>query len=44
MRYNFRTKVSFIGSEKKGRIYIDYYSRDDLDRIFEILDIIERQE
>ncbi|MBQ9081296.1 MAG: ParB/RepB/Spo0J family partition protein [Clostridia bacterium] len=44
MRFNFKTKVSFIGSEKKGRIYIDYYSRDDLDRIFEILDIIERQE
>lgn len=44
MRFDFKTKVSFIGSEKKGRIYIDYYSRDDLDRIFEILDIIERQE
>lgn len=44
MRYNFRTKVSFIGTENKGRIYIDYYSRDDLDRISEILDIIERQE
>lgn len=41
MRQNFRTKVSFIGSEKKGRIYIDYYTRDDLDRIVEILDILE---
>lgn len=43
MRYTFRTKVSLIGTEKKGRIYIDYYSRDDLDRIVEILDIIDKQ-
>lgn len=44
MRGTFRTKVSLIGTDKKGRIYIDYYSRDDLDRLSEILDIIERQE
>ncbi|MDE6586227.1 MAG: ParB/RepB/Spo0J family partition protein [Clostridia bacterium] len=43
MRYVFRTKVSLIGNDKKGRIYIDYYSRDDLDRIAEIVEIIERQ-
>lgn len=43
MRFAFRTKVSLIGTEKKGRIYIDYYSRDDLDRISEILDIIDKQ-
>ena len=43
MRYTFRTKVSLIGTEKKGRIYIDYYSRDDLDRIAEILDIMDKQ-
>ncbi|MGN0817461.1 MAG: ParB/RepB/Spo0J family partition protein [Candidatus Coproplasma sp.] len=43
MRFAFRTKVSLIGTEKKGRIYIDYYSRDDLDRISEILDIIGKQ-
>lgn len=43
MRFTFRTKVSLIGTEKKGRIYIDYYSRDDLDRIAEILDIIDKQ-
>lgn len=43
MRYTFRTKVALIGTEKKGRIYIDYYSRDDLDRIVEILDIIDNQ-
>ena len=43
MRFTFRTKVSLIGNDKKGRIYIDYYSRDDLDRIAEILDIIDKQ-
>ena len=43
MRFAFRTKVSLIGNDKKGRIYIDYYSRDDLDRIAEILDIIGKQ-
>ncbi len=44
LRTSFRTKVSLIGTDKKGRIYIDYYTRDDLDRICEILDIIDRQE
>ena len=43
MRFAFRTKVSLIGTDKKGRIYIDYYSRDDLERISEILDIIDKQ-
>lgn len=31
------TKVSIIGNQKKGRLYIDYYSQDDLDRIYEIV-------
>ena len=31
------TKVSVIGNDKKGRLYIDYYSQDDLDRIYEII-------
>ena len=44
LRTTFKTKVSLIGTEKKGRIYIDYYTRDDLERISEILDIIDRQE
>ena len=38
MQRVFGTKVSAIGNDKKGRIYIDYYTRDDLDRISEILD------
>ncbi len=41
LRLTFRTKVSLIGTEKKGRIYIDYYTRDDLERISEILDLID---
>ena len=32
------TKVNAIGNDKKGRIYIDYYTRDDLDRISEIIE------
>ena len=37
MQHKFATKVSFMGNDKKGRIYIDYYSSDDLDRILEFL-------
>lgn len=29
----FSTKVTILGNDKKGRIFIDYYSQDDLDRI-----------
>ena len=31
------TKVKINGSLKKGTIVIDYYSMDDLDRLYEIL-------
>lgn len=41
MRGVYRTKVSLIGNEKKGRIYIDYYSPEDLYRFEEFLDMIE---
>ncbi len=41
LRTTFKTKVSLIGTEKKGRIYIDYYTRDDLERLSELLDILE---
>ena len=41
MRSIFRTKVSLIGNDKKGRIYIDYYSAEDLYRFEEFLDMIE---
>ena len=41
MRTVFRTKVSLIGNDKKGRIYIDYYSPEDLYRFEELLEMIE---
>ena len=44
MRHAFKTKVSLIGNDKKGRIYIDYYNTDDLDRISEIVELAERQD
>ncbi len=42
MQRAFATKVSVLGNDKKGRIYIDYYNRDDLDRISEILESLEK--
>lgn len=41
MRGAFRTKVSLIGNAQKGRIYIDYYSPEDLYRFEELLEMIE---
>lgn len=41
MQRTFSTKVSVIGNDKKGRIYIDYYSRDDLDRISELINLLK---
>ena len=40
MSKKFSTKVNIIGNNKKGRIYIDYYSADDLDRIYDLIDRI----
>lgn len=37
MQNVFGTKVSVIGNNKRGRIYIDYFNQDDLDRIAELL-------
>ncbi len=38
----FSTKVSIKGNDKKGKISIDYYSTDDLDRISAFLRRLER--
>ncbi len=35
------TRVNAIGNDKKGRIYIDYYTRDDLDRLGEIIEFVK---
>ncbi len=41
MQRVFGTKVNAIGNDKKGRIYIDYYTRDDLDRLAEMLETLK---
>lgn len=44
MQKTFATKVSAMGNDNKGRIYIDYYNRDDLDRIAELLELLNKKE
>lgn len=44
MQKTFATKVSAIGNDNKGRIYIDYYSRDDLDRISDLMELLKKKE
>ncbi len=38
MQRAFATKVSAIGNGRKGRIYIDYFTADDLDRICNLVE------
>ncbi len=38
------TKVNAIGNDNKGRIYIDYYTRDDLDRLAAIIEHAEKSD
>lgn len=42
MQRTFSTKVSALGNDRRGRIYIDYYNRDDLDRIVELVTLLEK--
>lgn len=42
MKRLFGTKVKALGNNQKGRIYIDYYNQDDLQRIFEIIEAIRK--
>ena len=42
MQQTFGTKVAAIGNDRKGRIYIDYYTTDDLDRLQEIVELVEK--
>lgn len=37
----FKTKVTILGNDKKGRIYLDYFNRDDLDRIAELIETLK---
>ena len=38
MKRTFATKVSAVGNGTKGRIYIDYFTADDLDRICKLVE------
>lgn len=42
MQRVFATKVSVYGNDRKGRIYIDYYSADDLNRVHDLLQLLEQ--
>lgn len=44
MKKIFVTKVKLIGNENKGRFTIDYYSKDDLDRIYALMQILKFNE
>ncbi len=41
MQRTFGTKVSLLGNDKKGRIFIDYYTADDLARLENMLAYLE---
>ncbi len=44
MQRTFGTKVKAVGNNEKGRIFIDYYTKDDLIRIYELIDSMSEQE
>ncbi len=44
MQRTFGTKVKAVGNNEKGRIFIDYYTKDDLIRIYELIDSLSEQE
>ena len=41
MKATFATKVKAVGNDNKGRIVIDYYTKDDLDRILKLIEIMD---
>ncbi len=43
MQRVFGTKINAIGNDTKGRIYIDYYTRDDLDRLSDIVEYLKNR-
>ena len=42
MQRVFGTKVFVMGTENRGRIYIDYFNKDDLDRIYDIIQSLKK--
>lgn len=43
MQRMFSTRVTIAGSRDKGRICIDYFSKDDLDRIYNLMSLIHKK-
>ena len=39
----FSTKVSIQGDDNKGRISINYFSKDDLDRIYDLIELLKNK-
>ena len=39
----FSTRVSIQGTDNRGRISIDYFSKDDLDRIFDLIELLKNK-
>ena len=44
MQKTFATKVSIVGDNNKGRILIEYFSNDDLDRIYELVQLVNNKQ
>ncbi|PKK95746.1 MAG: chromosome partitioning protein ParB [Tenericutes bacterium HGW-Tenericutes-4] len=42
MQRVFSTKVTALGTAQRGRIYIDYYNADDLERIYELVEVLKK--
>lgn len=42
MQRVFSTKVTALGTTERGRIYIDYYNSDDLERIYDLVERLKR--
>lgn len=43
MQRVFATKIKAVGTEDKGRIYIDYYTKDDLQRIYTLVQSLKNE-
>jgi ParB family chromosome partitioning protein len=43
MQHVFSTKVTALGTMQRGRIYIDYYNADDLERIYELIEQLKQK-
>lgn len=43
MQKVFGTKVTALGTDQRGRIYIDYYNMDDLQRIYSLVEILKKR-